>query len=158
GTLYGRNATSGVINVISAKPKLGEFEGSLKLEAGNYDTRRVVGMANIPLLEDILAVRLAGAMTQRTGDDYNSLTQNAGNGRDLWSARVTIGFEPVERLRAHLVWERFEEDDNRSRTGKQLCHRDPGPTQILNTPVVSPGSTNPKDPIVRPAIFSQGCL
>ncbi|HEX5775056.1 MAG TPA: TonB-dependent receptor, partial [Caulobacteraceae bacterium] len=40
GTLYGRNATSGVINVISAKPDLSDFTGSLKAEVGNYNTRR----------------------------------------------------------------------------------------------------------------------
>src|SRR5690606_36291376 len=34
GTLYGRNATSGVINVISRRPDLGVFEGSIKGEAG----------------------------------------------------------------------------------------------------------------------------
>src|SRR3546814_5922153 len=40
GTLYGRNATGGVINLITAKPKLDRFEGSIKGEVGNYDSRR----------------------------------------------------------------------------------------------------------------------
>src|SRR3546814_2779017 len=39
GTLYGRNATGGVINLITAKPKLGTFEGSIKGEVGNYNSR-----------------------------------------------------------------------------------------------------------------------
>ena len=157
GTLYGRNATSGVINVISAKPKLHEFEGSLKLEVGNYDTKRVVGMVNLPLVEDILAVRLAGSMTQRTGYDFNEITGNNVNGRDLWSGRITVGFEPVESVRATLLWEHFEEDDNRSRTGKQLCKRDPGPQFIGSVPTVN----NPdvlRDQLLGPATYSQGCL
>ena len=152
GTLYGRNATSGVINVISAKPRLGEFEGSIKLEVGNYDTRRAVGMLNIPVIDDVLAVRLAGAVTQRTGYDYNEITGHNINGRDLWSGRVTIGFQPFQRLRGNLLWEHFEEDDDRSRTGKQLCHRDPGPDFIGAAPTV-----NRFFAPLGPALFSQAC-
>src|SRR5690606_5442140 len=83
-TLYGRNATPGVIDVISANPKLSQFEASVKLEAGNYDTRRAVVMVNMPIIEDMLAIRLAGSMTQRSGYDYNSITDHSVNGRDLW--------------------------------------------------------------------------
>ncbi|HEX5776943.1 MAG TPA: TonB-dependent receptor, partial [Caulobacteraceae bacterium] len=157
GTLYGRNATSGVINVITAKPDLNDFEGSLKFEMGNYDSRRAVAMVNIPIVDDMLAVRLAGALTKRTGYDYNEITRNNINGRDLWSGRVTVGFEPIPTLRANLLWERFEEDDNRSRTSKQLCHRDPGPQMIGSKPTVNvPGL--PYSELAGPARFSQGCL
>jgi len=130
GTLHGRNATAGVINVISAKPDLNDFEGWVKGEVGNYHSKRLSAMANVPLIEDKLALRLAGALTSRDGYDFNATTKNPVNGRDLWSARLTLGFAPTERLRGDLIWERFEEDDDRSRTGKQLCHRDAGLTLI----------------------------
>ncbi len=130
GTLYGRNATAGVINVISAKPKLNEFDGWLKGEVGNYDTKRVSAMVNVPIIEGVLAVRFAGALTDRQGYDFNEGTGNAVNGRELWSGRLSVGFEPTDRIRADLIWERFEEDDNRSRTGKQVCYRDPGLTSV----------------------------
>ena len=134
GTLYGRNATSGVINVLSARPRLGEFEADLKLEAGNYDAQRARGMVNIPL-GDTLAVRVAGAMTQRIGYGVNEAANDPNasqkvtedvDGRDLWSARITVGWEPIEAIRVNALWERFEEDDNRVRTSKQLCHHDAG--------------------------------
>ncbi|HEX5775129.1 MAG TPA: TonB-dependent receptor [Caulobacteraceae bacterium] len=157
GTLYGRNATSGVINVISAKPDLNDLDASLKLELGNYATQRVSGMVNVPLIEDALAVRVAGAWTKRDGYDYNEITDRPVNGRDLWSARVTVGFEPTEWLRGNLIWEHFEEDDDRSRTGKQLCHRDAGRQTVGNTAVVN-DPANPFNAQLRPALFSQGCL
>ena len=161
GTLYGRNATAGVINVISAKPT-DHFEGSLKAEVGNYNSRRASGMLNIPIIGDKLDVRLAGSFTQRDGYDYNSVTQNRVNGRNLWSGRLTIGFKPFERLHGNFIWEHFDENDNRSRTGKQLCHRDPGKTSIDGVPVnVSPfnGANDiPYWNTLMPAIFSQGCL
>src|SRR3546814_2427795 len=91
---------------------------------GNYNSRRMVGMLNVPIVTDILGLRIAGSMTNRDGYDYNSVTKNRINGRDLYSFRTTLAFEPEPWLRANVVWERFREDDNRSRTGKQLCHRD----------------------------------
>ena len=160
GTLYGRNATSGVINIITAKPKFGEFEGSIKAEIGNYDAKRLVGMVNLPIIEDVLAIRLAGAGTQRTGYDYNSTTGNNVNGRDLWSGRITVGFEPMPALRANLVWEHFEEDDNRSRTSKQLCHRDEGRSEINGTPTAgtyaNPAEQNYYN-FIGNSLFSQSC-
>jgi len=135
GTLYGRNATAGVINVISAKPNLQEFSGWIKGEVGNYHAKRLSAMVNVPLVKGKLGIRFAGALTDRQGYDYNEQTHHAINGRDLWSGRITIGFNPTERIRSDLIWERFNEDDNRSRTGKQLCHKDQGPTEVGGEPI-----------------------
>jgi iron complex outermembrane receptor protein len=64
GTLYGRNATGGVVNLITAKPDFGGFEGNIKGEVGNYNSRRLLAMLNVPLVDDVLAVRVAGSMTR----------------------------------------------------------------------------------------------
>jgi iron complex outermembrane receptor protein len=154
GTLYGRNATAGVINLISAKPNLGEFSGWVKGEVGNYHSKRISAMINLPLAEDKLAIRVAGALTDRQGYDFNTLTDQPVNGRELWSTRTTVSFEPNDRFRAELLWERFEEDDNRSRTGKQLCHRDDGPTEIDGQEIV--GSSELLTLLQR-AAFTPGC-
>ncbi len=138
GTLYGRNATSGVINVVTAKPDLSAFEGRIKGEVGSYEARRLSAFVNLPLVEDVLGVRVAGALTERDGYSTNLETGNSVDGRDLWSGRVSLAFEPIDSLRADLVWERFEEDDDRLRTGKQLCHRDPGPGDLPGMPALTP--------------------
>jgi iron complex outermembrane receptor protein len=57
GTLYGRNATAGAINVITAKPEK-RLGGKVSVELGNYNTRRLDGMINVPV-NDILALRAA---------------------------------------------------------------------------------------------------
>jgi outer membrane receptor protein involved in Fe transport len=157
GTLYGRNATAGVINVISAKPNLREFAGWIKGEVGNYHAKRASAMVNIPLVEDKLAVRFAGSFTDRQGYDFNTGTKHAVNGRDLWSGRITVAFNPTDRIRSNLVWERFNEDDNRSRTGKQLCHRDPGLQKVGNTSTVT-YPDRAYSALLSPALYSQGCL
>jgi iron complex outermembrane receptor protein len=57
GTLYGRNATAGAINLISNKPTR-KLEGKVGIELGNYNTRRYDGVLNIPL-GDVWAFRAA---------------------------------------------------------------------------------------------------
>jgi outer membrane receptor protein involved in Fe transport len=120
GTLYGRNATAGVVNLISAKPKF-TYEAKLSADVGNYSSHRLEGMLNIPLAEDVAALRIAGAWTKRDGYAVNELTGKPIDGRDLWSTRVSLRFAPTDRLDANLIWEHFEENDDRIRSGKQLC-------------------------------------
>ncbi|WP_182849649.1 TonB-dependent receptor domain-containing protein [Pelagerythrobacter aerophilus] len=148
GTLYGRNATGGVVNMITAKPEFGEFDGRVKAEVGNYKTRRMSAMVNVPVGETF-ALRAAGALTKRDGFDFNTVTGQRVNGRDLWSTRLTAAWEPSDRLRVNAVWEHFEEDDDRSRTGKQLCHTDPGPTMV---------GRDITDLALTRGELSQGCL
>jgi outer membrane receptor protein involved in Fe transport len=148
GTLYGRNATAGVINVITAKPVLGDFFGEAKLETGNFNAQRFRGHINVPLGEN-LAVRGAFALTKRDGYGVNEAaasndTRAFGDkvredvdGRDLWTGRLSIGWEPIEAIRVNAIWERFKEDDNRVRTSKQLCHHDEGPK--IPTSITAPG-------------------
>ncbi len=122
GTLYGRNATAGVVNVISQKPRF-FYEAKLAGDVANYNTTRVEGMINIPLVEDAVALRLAGAWTKRDGYATNELTGSPIDGRDLWATRVSLRFSPNDRIDANLIWEHFEEDDDRLRSGKQLCKK-----------------------------------
>jgi outer membrane receptor protein involved in Fe transport len=128
GTLYGRNATGGVVNLITAKP-IDDFEASLRGEVGNYNARKLRGMINIPL-GDMFAVRAAGAMLTRDGYGENLTTGNDVDDRDLWNSRITASFRPSDTFEASFMWDHFEEDDSRSRIGKQLCTKDEGPANI----------------------------
>jgi iron complex outermembrane receptor protein len=66
GTLFGRNANAGVINVVTAKPELGETFGALDVTLGNYDLTRIKGHLNIPLGESF-ALRGAAFVERRDG-------------------------------------------------------------------------------------------
>jgi outer membrane receptor protein involved in Fe transport len=134
GTLYGRNATAGVVNLTTAKPT-DQFEAMASGELGNYHQRRFEGMINLPILDDRLDVRIAGEWTKRQGYSFNDLADQRIDGRDLWSGRVSIGWKPIENLQTTLVWEHFSEDDDRMRTSKQLCKTAPNPTSIDGIPV-----------------------
>ncbi len=116
GTLYGRNATGGVVNIITAKPVFEEFQANLAVTAGNYNTQKVQGMINLPMGEKV-ALRVAGALTKRDGYVTNTVTGNHIDGRDVKSIRATLGFEPTSNFRGWLSYEHFEENDNRLPSG-----------------------------------------
>ncbi len=83
GTLYGRNASGGAVNVITAKPKLGSFEGFANAEYGNYDTFKVSGAVNLPV-GDRAALRIAGQHAKRDGyynDGYDDEDTQALRGQ-----------------------------------------------------------------------------
>lgn len=62
GTLYGRNATGGAINIIPVQPRLGELSGYASASFGNYDTLTSEGAVNVPLGENGAArLSLSGA-------------------------------------------------------------------------------------------------
>lgn len=65
GTLYGRNATGGVLRLNSANPT-DRFEGRVLAEYGRFDHKQFDGMLNIPL-SDTLAVRFAGRYLKEDG-------------------------------------------------------------------------------------------
>ena len=171
GTLYGRNATAGVVNVVSARPT-DQFEAIASADVGNYSSRRLEGMINIPITDDRLDLRVAGEWTKRNGYTLNETTGDHVDGRDLWSGRVTLGMKPTERLQAYLVWEHFQEDDDRERSTKQLCNYDRGPSQVgpfNQTFTVTGNSGGPTLNIhsgdmltdlsaAARAVISQGCL
>lgn len=102
GTLYGRNATGGSINLISKRPESwtgGEFE----LQIGNYDHQRVRGVFNVPLIDDELLFRISGQQEKRDGY-YKNLTQGAKDleDRDSLNIRTQLLYSPTDNFDALL--------------------------------------------------------
>jgi len=83
GTLYGRNATGGAVNLVTAKPKLGEASGFLTAEYGNYDALKGSAALNVPL-GDRAAFRISGQYAKRDGfynDGYDDEDTQAVRGQ-----------------------------------------------------------------------------
>ncbi|HIF85941.1 MAG TPA: TonB-dependent receptor [Gammaproteobacteria bacterium] len=93
GTLYGRNATGGSINLITKKPVIEEFSGELDLTYGDYNWRRVRGRMNLPL-GDTSALRIAVYTEDRDGYTEN-LFAGGKDENDLndWGVRGHLSFE-----------------------------------------------------------------
>jgi iron complex outermembrane receptor protein len=90
GTLYGRNATGGAMNIVTRKPKLGELSADGLLEVGNYDAIKLNAAFNIPL-SSVVAARVAGQYVKHDGylsDGYND--------DDSLSLRGHLLFQPSD--------------------------------------------------------------
>ena len=92
GTLYGRNATGGAVNLITNGPVIGESGGYLSADVGNFNKVLVEGATNIPM-GDTFAARIAaismdreGYMSDGTMDDQH------------WAVRLQTLWEPNDRV------------------------------------------------------------
>lgn len=86
GTLYGRNAMGGVINIITRKPQ-NRTEAYTELSAGNFGQQRYGAAVRVPLIKDKLFFGAGGLYDQRkgyytnqfTGEDFDRQKQLTGN-------------------------------------------------------------------------------
>ncbi len=124
GTLFGRNATSGVVNLVTAKPSLARFAAAGEAEYGNFDSIKLKGMVNLPIGETI-AARVAGYYQKRDGYTKNLFDGSRVDDRDQYAVRGSLRWEIDADTTIDLYGAYFDEDDQRLRIQKQLCHRDP---------------------------------
>ncbi|MEO6387349.1 MAG: TonB-dependent receptor [Croceibacterium sp.] len=92
GTLYGRNATGGAINVIPNRPKLGDSSVEFSLGYGNYDWLTGQAAVNVPI-GDVVAVRVSGSLSNHDGFP----TDGTGK-QDEYAGRLQVYAEPTDRL------------------------------------------------------------
>ncbi len=124
GTLFGRNATSGVVNLVTAKPDLGSFGAAGEFEYGNYNSIKAEGVVNVPI-GDSIGVRVAGFFLNRDGYTTNLFDNSDVDDRDMYAVRGSLRFEPGADTTLDFMAYYFREDDTRLRNQKQACQRDP---------------------------------
>ena len=102
GTLYGKNATGGAVNIVTIKPGF-TTEGYLTGSYGNFDRVRLQGAIQTPLIKDILSVRIAGLYVHDNGT-FRNLAPGAGdlNQTDVFAIRGALQFQPSDDFEATL--------------------------------------------------------
>ncbi|WP_031298874.1 TonB-dependent receptor [Sphingobium lactosutens] len=98
GTLFGRNASVGAINLRSALPE-DTFSGNLAAEIGNGERYRTEGYVNVPI-SDGAALRLAGFGELNRGLWYNRLDDKHYGASDSFALRLSGKFD----LSSNLSW------------------------------------------------------
>ena len=126
GTLYGRNATGGSINIITKKPTE-ELEGSISLGMGNYSQNKFQGVISGALVDSKVLGRLSIESNKRDG-----FTKNIANGKDLddkdfTALRGQLEFRLSDSLQANVTAFSYRDDS----TGVPLVNVGPNPTQPL---------------------------
>ncbi|MYM63924.1 TonB-dependent receptor [Pseudomaricurvus sp. HS19] len=114
GTLFGRNTTGGAVLLTPKKPT-DEYEGYLEGSAGNYDMKRVQGVANLPLTESF-KVRLGVDSQQRDGylDNISGIGPDEFADLDYSSFRVSLLWDITENLENYTIIKYSESENNAS--------------------------------------------
>ncbi|RZM33325.1 MAG: hypothetical protein EOP67_22990, partial [Sphingomonas sp.] len=106
GTLYGRNATAGAVNIITADPTLDALHLGAGFQLSNYGGFRSEAMVNMPV-SDTFGLR--GAFVAETHDGYLS---NGNNDANTVAARLKALYKPNDRFRILLAGDYLHINDN----------------------------------------------
>ena len=101
-TLFGKNASAGVISVITAKPNLDTVEGSASLTIGDYSQVIVKGDVNGPLSETV-GFSLSGSVNQRDGYYDNLAGGDALGELNRYGVRGQLYFEPSDEFDLRII-------------------------------------------------------
>ncbi len=158
GTLFGKNTSAGVINVMTKEPEFG-FGANGELTFGNYNAKGAAASVTGPLYEDKLAGRLYVAARQRDG--YNDVITGAGPSKrdqdadqNFYTVRGQLLFIPDDRSTFRVIADYSRRDEN-------CC----GAVQIRTGPTsailaAASGQANPvaatADPFDRVAYSNRG--
>lgn len=110
GTLFGKNTTAGVIHFITASPKMGATEATVRAEYGNYNRLNLQGMVNVPLGEKA-AFRLAGGFVDDDGYIKDAVTGKGYGQKHRWSLRGQLLFKPSDDLSIRIIGDYAKADE-----------------------------------------------
>jgi iron complex outermembrane receptor protein len=110
GTLYGRGATAGVIDLVTKKPT-DDVEGYANLTYGNYSEKEFEGAIGGPINE-VVSARIAANIEKHDGYGENLYTGTQIDNRDAQSARASVRIKPSDQLVVDVILDYTHEDDN----------------------------------------------
>jgi len=125
GTLFGKNTTSGALNIVTKKPEY-EFGGQAEVSVGNLDYVSAKGTVTGPVVDDKLAARFAGYVTNREGFIDNITTGTELNDINRWGVRGQLLFNPNDDWDIRLIAD-YSETDEACCGGGTLAN---GPTDL----------------------------
>lgn len=126
GTLFGRNASAGLINIVTAPPSF-DLEGYAAATYGNFDTIRLEGGLNFPI-GDTLAARVDGVYLQRDGFYHDMINGGSVNDQDRYLVRAQALWEATPDLSIRIIGDYSNKDE-------ECC------AAVFVTPGMTPGAT-----------------
>lgn len=111
GTIAGRNATGGAVNIISRKPAW-NTEGEVNVSYGNYDALNVSMYASGPIIADKLAAHFAVERRDQDGFIKSTINGQRYGGKDDMLARASLLARPSEGIELLLSGDYYHSEDN----------------------------------------------
>jgi iron complex outermembrane receptor protein len=156
GTLFGRNSTGGAVLFTSAQPSY-EFGGYASALAGNFDTFKLEGAVNAPIISDLLAVRVAGFYSTNEGYQRNLFTGRKLGDSDRLGVRGSVRLDVTDSIRNDLVLDYYKADGtSMSSVLGSLNANAPFPITALYSGATFPAGQEPATgPVISDFVLSQ---
>jgi iron complex outermembrane receptor protein len=124
GTLFGRNAIGGVINLARSRPT-NELTGKMRATYANYDTLKAEGLISFPLT-DWAAVKFTGAYQKSDGYMFNEVYNQDGQRDEFSALGVQLLLNPTPNLELS-----FSFDDQNTRQDPPQLQNLAKPTDLF---------------------------
>jgi outer membrane receptor protein involved in Fe transport len=137
GTLFGRNASAGLLHIITKKPEF-DTHAYAAATVGDFRYRRLEGGVTGPITQT-LAGKIEGVLEKRDGFYADVNTGADNNNRNRYFVRGQLLWEPTDTFSARLI-------ADYSRRGESCCGA------VFATDKMAPGNSAALDPNVNAAI------
>ncbi len=110
GTLFGKNATAGAINMVTREPA-DSAEAWLEATVGEHSLHQAKGSLSVPLADRTLGLRINGSAVRRHGLTRNITTGNDLNDLERGGARADLVWRPGNATRLRLLADYSSQDE-----------------------------------------------
>ena len=121
GTLYGRNVTGGLINLISARPT-GDTSGYANMQYGNLGQTRISSAINVPVTDKV-AARIAYSSYVQDGTVENLNLGTDIDNRDSSAVRLSVDWDMSDGNALQFTHEEHDFEDSRLNWASRYCSR-----------------------------------
>ena len=127
GTLFGKNTTGGILNIIRTPVSLNEMGADLSITVGDFGRQDIKAVIQIPIIEDKLGVKLFAANIEHDGHVYNTYLNKPAGGDDKKNFGFTALWQPNDNFSLKLHHEIMEDNSeqgvyiNRNPVGILAC-------------------------------------
>jgi iron complex outermembrane receptor protein len=119
GTLYGKNSTVGAINIITQTPSLVDSKAVFDAQYGNYESIRLRGNVQVPVIRDVAAISVSGYFSDDDGLRRNSVDGAAVGDLRRYGFRAKLHAKPSAALTVTIGAD-FQSDRTNSTVGDLL--------------------------------------
>jgi len=145
-TLFGKNASAGVVNIVTKKPSFEEFT-SMTTSFGNYNSKQAK-IYNTGPLNETMAYSVSANINTRDGQSNNPTTGNKLNDRDRFGFRSELLITPADDLSIRITADYDEYDETCCVVGSTAYGVANQVTALLGGQVI------PNDPFSQTAFFT----
>ena len=135
GTLRGRASPSGSITATTHRPDLSEFGGYVNLTSTNQSALNGHAAVNLPIVNDVLALRFAGIYDENDYDQVKSIHNENNPSSRTKSGRVSLRYQPADAFEANIMYQYLRRDLRSFDQYESFFLADPTATPPANTAV-----------------------